>query len=248
MPEASSGVTFDLCTEDAAAEYLATANNYLRTAEGRGEDGYAMVSDFVASMRRRDRNCLTGDLNARGRDDGGHDTYSGDLLAHYSGDMPVWVFLEVVSFGTLANFWLYCSRRWSDPVMEQQHYALKSVKALRNVTAHGHCIVNGLTHASEVADYHTNDLITESLNEHGMRRTKSRRAKLANLRIAQMAATLYMLGALPVTEGARTRNASRLSALRATYEGSAGRWRRNSTISSFFEFLWKFVGIWLPVG
>ena len=31
--------------------------------------------------------------------------------------MPIWAFLEVVTFGTLLAFYLFCSRRWDDGVM-----------------------------------------------------------------------------------------------------------------------------------
>lgn len=162
--------------------------------------------------------------------------------------MPVWVFQEVIDFGTFVDFYLFCAGRWDDEGMLQEHYALKSVKALRNATAHNYCILNGLTKAEARAGYSTPKVITDSLNEAGMPRTKARRAKLSNLRIAQMAATLYCLNALCTSESTKRRHATRLAEIREAYEGHMDRYRLNSSFVSFFDFLLRLVDIWLPRG
>ncbi|MBQ9000642.1 MAG: Abi family protein, partial [Eggerthellaceae bacterium] len=168
----------------------------LANVESRGENGYAIVDEFYASLNHAGRNAILGAMHVRGGLDERRDAYAGDLIAHHMADMPVWVFLEVIDFGTFVNFYLFCANRWEDNAMLQEHYALKSVKALRNATAHNHCIVNGFTKALTGTAYDTPQVITESLNAAGMPRTKTRRAKLGNVRIAQMAASMYCLNAL----------------------------------------------------
>ena len=111
---------------------------------------------------------------------------------------------------------------------------------------HNHCILNGLTKAEPRAEYTTPQVITDSLNAAGMPRTKARRAKLSNLRIAQMAATLYCLNALCTSESAMTRHAARFAEVRRAYEGHIDRYRLNSSFVSFFDFLLRLVDIWLP--
>ena len=150
----AKGITFDLVSEDDAADYLASANNYLRAAsyrklfpvheqgaragqfvhldfaylielssidrmlreaflplaidvehfakirllarmEAEGEDGYAVASEFLAARPRVEHG-----LFARAGADERHDTYTGDLIAHYLSGMPAWVLLEVADFGT----------------------------------------------------------------------------------------------------------------------------------------------------
>lgn len=236
----SKGVMFERCSEEDAARYLSSSNNYLRVASYRvlfprqvdgpnvgayvgldfahlvelsridrrlrsalreitadiehfakvkvlrfcedcGEDGYRIVADFLASISHAERNRLLGGLRARARLDSKRDTYLGDLIDHYIDEMPVWVLLEASEFGVLANFWLFCSQRWEDSRMMQEHYVLKSVKALRNAVSHGSCIVNGFGSSGELAGYRPNELITDSLNAAGMRNTKTRRARLRNL-------------------------------------------------------------------
>lgn len=300
----SKGVTFELCSEEEAADYLAHANNYLRAASYRklfpvhaegpreglfvnldfaylvelssidrmlreallciaidvehfakirllerleveGEDGYAAVRDFLAARPR-----VAGGLRSRAEAGERHDTYSGDLIAHHLGDMPVWVMLEVVDFGAFVDFWLFCAERWSDEGMRQRHYVLKSVKALRNATAHNSLVVHGLDAQDAPADFPTNALISASLNEHGVRNSRTRRAKLRNLRVAQIAATLWSLDEFCARPSTLARDAARLEAVRARVQGaafargaSAG---ANVAIVSFFDFIWKLVDIWAP--
>ena len=132
--------------------------------------------------------------------------------------------------------------------MLQEHYALKSVKALRNAAAHNHCIVNGFVQTAEPAGYATPEAITDALNAAGVGRTKARRAKLSNLRMAQMAATLWCVGSLCTRASTVRRHAERLRQLRDAYERNLDRYALNSSLVSFFDFLWKLVDIWIPVG
>lgn len=219
----------------------------LAGVESRGEDGYRIVSDFHGSLNHAGRNAILGSMRARSREGERHDAYAGDLIARHIAHMPVWVFQEVIDFGTFVDFYKFCAERWGDSAMLQEHYVLKSVKALRNATAHNHCIINGFTQSAEAAGYPTNSLIIESLNKNGIPRTKSRRAKLSNLRIAQMAAALYALNALCRREPAMRKNAARLNALREGYEAALPQLGKNSTVVSFFDFLFRLVDIWVPM-
>lgn len=301
----SKGITFDLCSEEDASEYLAQANNYLRTAsyrklfprqvegphvgeyvnldfehlralsridrrlrealllatadvehfakmkvlrlsEEQGEDGYAIVMDFFASFGRDERRRMQGRLGRRGAEGEGHDMYTGDLIAHYGPVMPLWVLVEVLEFGPFLTLYKFCASRWGDESMLQEHYVLKSTKALRNACAHGACLVNGFCAGGPRADYRTNELIGSSLSERGIKNGKTRRAKLRNLRIAQIAAALYAVNALCPRESTRERNAARLDCVRDFYEQHRQLFRANDGIVSFFDFLWKLVDIWLP--
>jgi hypothetical protein len=218
----------------------------LRLCEERSEDGYAIVSDFAASLNHAEHSRLLGTLKARASEGERHDTYSGDLIAHYLDDMPVWVLLEALEFGPFTNFYLFCSERWGDEAMRQEHYVLKSVKALRNACAHDNCIVNGLTTAGEKAGYAPNLLITNSLNEHGVRNSRSRRAKLRNLRVAQMAAVLWSLSTFCTRKSTIERHAGRFAQLRESFETSRERFGDDNAFVSYFDFVWKLVDTWVP--
>ena len=218
----------------------------LRLAEERGEDGYAVVEDFFASLGRDERRRMQGRLCHRGAEGEGHDMYTGDLIAHYSLALPLWVLVEVLEFGPFLTLYKFCANRWCDEDMLQEHYVLKSTKALRNACAHGSCLVNGFRAGGPRVDYRTNDLIGTSLSERGMKNGKTRRAKLRNLRIAQIAAALYAVDALCPRESTRERDTGRLDGVRGFYEQHRQLFRANDGIVSFFDFLWKLVDIWLP--
>lgn len=220
----------------------------LRMCEEHGEDGYAIVSDYLASISSRQRTRIEGAFKARGGEGRTHDEYSGDLIAHYAGEYPVWVFLEVTEFGVLVDLWRYCAGRWSEQEMRDKHYVLKSVKALRNACAHNSLIVNGFSSGAERAGYQASRAVTTSLAEHGMGKTKSRRAKLRNLRVAQIAATLYSVREFCTRESTRTRHAARLAEVRRYAEGCGVLRRANDGIVSFFDFVLKLVDIWLSNG
>ena len=244
------GVTFELCSEKDASDYLARSNNYLRAASYRklypkkvggshdgeyigldfealrclssadrvlrcalreicidvehfarvrlleraraeGEDGWSIVTEYLEGLPKRGER-VTVALSRRGVLGDYHDEYSGDLIAHYEQQgYPLWVFLEVVEFGRFCDFWLFCAKRWNDKRMFDYHYVLKSVKALRNASCHNSCIINGLSTDSDRAGFPISDPILVSLREHGLKNSKSTRAKLRNLRVAQIAAALF---------------------------------------------------------
>lgn len=217
----------------------------LRMCEERGEDGYAIVSDYLASIGERQRSRIESALAARGGEGRAHDEYSGDLIAHYAAGYPIWVFLEVTEFGVLVDLWRYCAGRWNEQEMRDEHYVLKSVKALRNACAHNSLIVNGFSSSAERAGYQASRAVTTSLSEHGMTKTKSRRAKLRNLRVAQIAATLYSVREFCTRESTRERHAARLVEVRRYAEGCGVLSRANDGIVSFFDFVWRLVDIWL---
>lgn len=217
----------------------------LRHLELEDEDGYAVISDYLA---RRPR-VLDG-LRARAEESNRHDVYSGNLIAHYLDSMPVWVMLEVVDFGTFVDFWLFCSERWGDDEMRQMHFPLKSTKALRNACAHNSLLVHGLNARDAPANFPTSLLISNSLNARGMKNSRTRRAKLKNLRVAQIAAALWALDHFCKLPSTRKRHATKLAAVRRSVEGShfsqAPSAGANMSIVSFFDFLWRLIDIWVP--
>lgn len=219
----------------------------LRRCGERAEDGYSIVSDYLESVSPSQRSRIEGTLDARGGGGRAHDEYSGDLIAHYAGQYPIWVFLEVVEFGVRVDLWRYCSGRWGERGMRDEHYVLKSVKVLRNACAHNSLLVNGFTSTAANAGHQVSRFIAISLAEHGISKTKSRRAKLKNLRVAQIAATLYSVGNFCELDTTQERHAKRMGEVRSYAEGCGVLSRANDGIVSFFDFVWKMLDTWLPV-
>ena len=47
------------------------------------------------------------------------------------------------ALGSFIDFYLFCTQRWDDPGMSEDHYMLRFVKSTRNAAAHSSNIVNG---------------------------------------------------------------------------------------------------------
>lgn len=220
-----------------------------RLCEEHGEDGYAVVSDFFSSLDRDARRRMLGNLKRRAEEGAAHDMYTGDLLAHYGVDgLPVWVLTEALEFGPFLTFYKHCAERWDNRDMLQEHYVLKSVKSLRNAAAHNSCIVNGFRRDAGRAGYRTPALITDSLNAAGMKNTRTRRAKLSNPRVAQIAAALFAVSTLGGSDATVRRHAERMESLRGYVGRKIPLIGGGGGVVSYFDFIWKLVDIWLPMG
>lgn len=108
-----------------------------RIAELEDEDGYSIVADYIASLMPKEKNYRKAELE---RNSGNR--YTKPVYEKYKEDIPSWVFLELVPFGTLVDFIRFCGLRWGDRALARSHYDLKKVKSVRNCTAHGSCIIN----------------------------------------------------------------------------------------------------------
>ena len=304
----SKGITFDLCTEQEAADYLEHANNYLRATSYRklypvklegpnageyigldfaalmalssadrvlrsalreicidvehfarvelinrcmahNEDGYAIVSDYLAHQKARGNARIESTLRSRSASGKYPDAYSGDLISHYMDDLgglSIWALLEVTDFGQFADLWLFCANRWDDRGMVETHYVLKSVKALRNACSHNSCIINGFDATAAKSGYPTPGSMLSSLNERGVKKGRSRRSKLANLRIAQIAATLYASSAFCTRPSTRRRHAEVMDQVRESLMDNTALCPSDGSLTAYFDFLLKLIDIWTP--
>lgn len=185
--------TFLLVSQD--VERLAKTAIITRVSESENEDGYGIVADFMESQEPRYRGYIVRDLRLRRSEESEGDVYSGRIIDHYGEAMPVWAFLEVVTFGTLLAFYLFCSMRWDDNLMREEHYILKGVKTVRNCCSHGSCILNGMDRSYE-SDYALSSVIYNWLKEKGVPNSKTRRTKLKNRRVQQLLEVLVMFDRL----------------------------------------------------
>lgn len=117
------------------------------------------------------------------------DEYAGSLIHHYRDAVPVWVLLEVVPFGMMLAFYLFCVERWEGG--REIHYSLKDVKAVRNCASHVGCLCNGFVPERETKRA-SSGIVLEWLNAHGIRSNKGRRARLRNRRLQQLVTTVAL--------------------------------------------------------
>lgn len=201
-----------------------------------GEDGYGILADFMQSQVKGYRVSIERNLRGRIGKHGSADECTGALIAHYSEAMPIWVFLEVVPFGTLLAFYLFCASRWDDRAMRMRHSMLTEVKAVRNCCSHGTCLINGLAEGKS-SEYETPHLVIEWLAEHGFKSGKSRRAKMGNRRTQQLVTCLAALDGVRSDASAST--IEELVRLGGSLSNRAGRYGQENSFVSYLSFIAK---------
>ena len=105
----------------------------LRECLNSGDDGYSFVDEyFTVNDKARDGfSTLT------------NNPYCRDLVTKYSTDTPIWVYLEVISFGSLCAFY-----RWLAKEKGVTDYGdtdiIYDISRFRNAAAHNYCLFNHL--------------------------------------------------------------------------------------------------------
>ncbi|MBM7000189.1 Abi family protein [bacterium] len=134
------------------------------------------MRDYMASLSPAERSRRQAEVARLHRDE-----YSGDLQRHYAAEMPIWVLLELSSFGTVADVYRFCANRWGDHSMLREHYLLRSAKGVRNACAHSSAMINGLGVASHAARP-APDALTVALRDAGFSK-RSRASRMKNPRL-----------------------------------------------------------------
>ena len=99
------------------------------------EDGYEIVKKFIA----KDDN-LRILKSIRSHKSG---EYCKDLIAKYYPYFPVWVFVELISFGDLLYFCSFYEEIYGVQIVNNT--LMNTVRDMRNAAAHSNCILNKMT-------------------------------------------------------------------------------------------------------
>lgn len=99
------------------------------------EDGYNVVRKFIA----KDNN-LRILKNIRSHKSG---EYCKDLIDKYYPYFPVWVFVELISFGDLLYFCSFYKKLYGTKIVN--NILMNTVRDMRNAAAHSNCILNKMT-------------------------------------------------------------------------------------------------------
>lgn len=157
----------------------------LSAAEDHGEDGYAVMRDYKKSLPDEQRDYVKKELDRRESD-----PYSGDLVRKYRGDMPLWAFAEVVSFGAFQRLMRFCGLRWHDEELLRLHYLQKWVQSARNFAAHGACAINDLNQPPQKR-WRAPDELTRALASFGVPK-RLRSKHLRSPRMAQICTLIHL--------------------------------------------------------
>lgn len=114
-------------------------------------------------------------------------------------NIPVWEFLEIITFGELINFFDFFTKTYS---LDDNKYIfiLKEINKLRNAVAHNSCVLSELDKKDNT--HRADTLIINYLKECGIGK-ENRNNKLKNSRIRQITYTLYMFNIIVSSEGVK---------------------------------------------
>lgn len=172
-----------------------------------------------------------------------HNPYCGGLINSYSSDMPVWAFVELISFGDLIELVSYYSQKkgWTPPVDLK---SLDRVRQIRNACAHGNAIINDLRSAPNTAAgkqgvSNTPYFITAFLRNAKLGKD-TRNNKLSNPRINQIVHLLYIYDILVTSHHTRQKRISELNELlNIRMVQNASYFQKNSLLLSTHAFFVK---------
>lgn len=214
-------------------EHYAVAQVERIVSEREDEDGYSIVVDYWNGLTAEDRMYRTNEIKRLERD-----YYCSELIERYRDDMPVWVFMELMTFGAFIDFYLFCANRWNDKRMRQNHYVLRTVKSVRNACAHSSSIISTFGRADGREHFNVNIKVLEALENAGI--SKSVRAKrMRNAAMRQIATLMYAYSHFVSSDIDRMRARKSLRRLQERMDEHAIYYIKNNMITSAFGFLKK---------
>lgn len=163
-----------------------------------------------------------------------HDVYCGNLLRKYKDGMPLWVFVELVSFGTFIDLYRFCAIRWKNDEMQDEHYLLRQTKAVRNACAHSSNIINGF--ADKSSSIETNAAVSRAIAQTGISK-RVRTSKMHNVRLQQIATLLYLHAHMVARDSTREMTRARLTVLKQEMLLVENDLASNDAVRSSFDFL-----------
>lgn len=209
----------------------------LTKVEKNTKDGYSLVEEYIAELKNKgEEQYLNSELNKNIKG-----TYCGGLVAKYQGEYPIWVFIEIISFGRFVNFYMFVANKLQDKNMLDEAYLLKNVRELRNACAHNNCILNDLR--ASTSNYKTNYRILSEIAKIGIPKT-TRNKRMSNSRIQQIITLLYLNKKITTSKGVLEHQKERLQELKERIEKHESFYLKNTLIQANFNFLNKIIDNW----
>lgn len=153
--------------------------------ENSGENGYSIVKDYMSSLDDYDCKILLAELE---RLKGGK--YSRESAIKYADGIPIWVFVESITFGTLLRFYRFCAKRWKNREMQKEHHLLCRVKSVRNACAHSNSILDGITEKSS-DDVIVLEEVSKEIEAIGFKK-HARQSNMCNAKMKEIVISAYM--------------------------------------------------------
>lgn len=124
-------IIVEMCLDIEHAIKVKLLNEVLRIDE---EDGYELVDKFLS--QEKNISSLS-DIKAHRKSE-----YCKDLINKYYPVFPVWVFVEVISFGKLLSLCAFFDETYGAKIVDSK--LMNEVRDIRNACAHSNCLMNNM--------------------------------------------------------------------------------------------------------
>lgn len=104
------------------------------------EDGYELIRKFISYTNAKGQ--LQNEYILKKIRSHKSSAYCKDLIDKYYPYFPVWVFVELISFGDLAYLIAFYDELYSDSIINNK--LMNIVRDMRNAAAHSNCLINKL--------------------------------------------------------------------------------------------------------
>lgn len=214
----------------------------LKVLQKSESSGTQVVTNYVNQLTSSTWETLESEL-----DKNKYSLYCGNLYKKYLGNKmrcPVWVFIEMVSFGQYLHFYEFCAKRNQSQNKEllRRLYLMRVVKDLRNACAHNNCIINDLRAQT---NREPNEEIQKAFASLGF--SKGVRSKhLKRVAMYQIITTLYAHKEIVISPGVHKNIALKLRDLNDRFYRDRD-YSKNDIIKSSFNLLSKTFDKWFNI-
>lgn len=214
----------------------------LKVLQKSESNGTQVVTDYVNQLTPSIWKTLESEL-----DKNKNSLYCGNLYKKYLGNKthcPVWVFIEIVSFGQYLHFYEFCAKRNQSQNKEllRRLYLMRVVKDLRNACAHNNCIINDLRAPLNKSP---NKEIQQVVAKLGASK-KVRERHLKRVALYQIITTLYTHKEIVISPGVHKNIALKLRDLNDRFYRDRD-YSKNDIIKSSFNLLSKTFDKWFNI-
>lgn len=154
-------------------------------------------------------------------------------------NIPIWEFLEVITFGELVNFYEFFSKEYKLAEESKNVFILREIVKLRNAVAHNYCVLCELDKKDN--QYSPDYKVVNYLNFCGIKK-EMRTNKLKNSRIRQITYTLYMFNKIVTSNGVKENVTNDIKDLfygRINYHSEY--YTNNELLKSIYEYFDKII-------
>lgn len=198
-----------------------------------------IIDEYITQLNLDSMEALTADLNKNKNSIYSQDLFDTYLTSNNFKSLPVWVFIEMISFGQYLSFYKYCADKLDDKNLINNFYLMLTVKNIRNASAHNTCIINDFI---SLKNFKPNFELTRNLSFLGQ---ANRKAQLKKIRVYHILAVLYTHKKLVSSKRTHEHISCELSKLK--YRFYRNNSFTNKTIKCVFDTIIKVIDFWYPI-